>query len=598
MNEKYGIELDLITAPFKQKMNDTKVKIAELSRTLNTLKKEMKDTTPGTQAFREYALAVEDAKQELEQLKNSQKGLKNLKNTFSDMAKSIDNGVGKIKKFAFALLSVRSAYRIISKAANAYLATNEELSNKMQSAWAGLGSMLAPILEWIANAMIKVVAYINIFIKALTGIDLLARATTKSIKGMGASAKSTSKSLAGFDTITNLGNNDSGGGLAGGIENPFSAFEDVDIDTKWADRITNFGKFIRDNAGEIIAGLTGIASALGLLKLGIKPIKALGIGLAITGIIYSIQALRKYMKDKTWKNFGSVIQGIGVAIVGLGVAILGLPAIVVGVALLIYGTVVKYWDKIKAYLQNGINWLKGRSDWIGQVFGSTAQKIYNNFVQSLQGILNWFDYTFNNIKRNFDEIISFVKNVFTGNWAGAWQNVKNIFTNIWNEIVYTVRSIFDVIVNLGRNIGYAFGGAISGALKSVVNGVLYTIENFLNTPIRAINGLLSVINKVLPKSAKLSKLSTFNLPRLATGTNYVPRDMTAVIHKGEAVIPKKFNSKEYFNGNSDETNRLLNRLIVTLENKDMNAYISTNDVGRASVSYINEQSRIMGRKLI
>ena len=36
----------------------------------------------------------------------------------------------------------------------------------------------------------------------------------------------------------------------------------------------------------------------------------------------------------------------------------------------IYGTVVKYWDKIKAYLQKGLDWLKGRSDWIGQTFGS------------------------------------------------------------------------------------------------------------------------------------------------------------------------------------------------------------------------------------
>ena len=598
MNEKYGIELDLITAPFKQKMNDTKVKIAELSQTLSTLKKEMKDTTPGTQAFREYALAVEDAKQELEQLKNSQKGLKNLKNTFGDMAKSIDNGVGKIKKFAFALLSVRSAYRMISKAANAYLATNEELSNKMQSAWVGLGSMLAPILEWIANAMIKVVAYINIFIKALTGIDLLARATTKSIKGMGASAKSTSKSLAGFDTITNLSDT-SGDGLAGGIENPFGAFENVDIDTKWADRITQFGNFIKDNWQEIVAGITGIATALSLLKLGVKTKKVLGIGLAVSGVTYAIEGLLGYLKKPTWKNFGKVIQGIGIAVIGLGVAFLGLPAVVVGVFVLIYGTVVKYWDKIKAYLQKGLDWLKGRSDWIGQIFGSTAQKLYNNFVNSLQRILNWFDHTFKNIKANFDQFISFIKNVFTGNWAGAWQNVKNIFTNIWNEIVYTVKTIFGVILDMGRNIGYTFGAAISGALKSVVNGVLYTIESFLNTPIRAINGLLSVINKVLPKSAKLSKLSTFNLPRLATGTNYVPRDMTAVIHKGEMVVPKKYNPATSGIGTgNDETNRLLNRLIVTLENKDMNAYISTNDVGRASVSYINEQSRIMGRKLI
>ena len=596
MNERYGVELDLITAPFKQKVNDTKVKIAELSRTLSTLKKEMQYTDPGTQAFREYALAIEDAKQELNQLKNSQKGIRNLKTTFSDMAKSIDNGVGKIKKFALALLSVRSAYRIVSKAANAYLATNQELSNKMQSAWAGLGSLLAPILEWIANAIIKVVAYINVFIKALTGINLLAKATTKSIKGMGASAKSTSKTLAGFDTITNLGTSDSGGGLAGGIENPFSAFENVDLDTKWVDKITDFGKFVKEYWKEIVAGITGIATALKLLSLGKELKLASGIGLALSGIVYSITSLLEYLKKPTWKNFGKIIQGIGVAVIGLGVAFLGVPGVIIGAIILIYGTIVKYWDKIKSFLQKGIDWLTNKSDWIGQVFGKSAQKIYDNFVNSLQLVLNWFDYTFNGIKKNFDEIISFVKNVFAGNWSDAWQNVKNIFSNIWDGMINTVKTAFNIISNIVKNIAISIGSTIWGIIKSAINAILQKVESLLNTPINAINKLLDIINK-LP-NVNISKLSKISLPRLATGTNYVPKDMTAVIHKGEAVIPKKFNSKEYFNGNSDETNRLLNKLIVTLEEKDMNAYISSNDVGRASVSYINEQSRIMGRKLI
>ena len=31
------------------------------------------------------------------------------------------------------------------------------------------------------------------------------------------------------------------------------------------------------------------------------------------------------------------------------------------------------------------------------------------------------------------------------------------------------------------------------------------------------------------------------IPQLAVGTNYVPEDTLAMIHKGEAVVPKKFN---------------------------------------------------------
>jgi len=32
-----------------------------------------------------------------------------------------------------------------------------------------------------------------------------------------------------------------------------------------------------------------------------------------------------------------------------------------------------------------------------------------------------------------------------------------------------------------------------------------------------------------------------SLPKLATGTNYVPRDMAVMLHEGEAVVPKEFN---------------------------------------------------------
>ena len=43
-------------------------------------------------------------------------------------------------------------------------------------------------------------------------------------------------------------------------------------------------------------------------------------------------------------------------------------------------------------------------------------------------------------------LIDFIKNVFTGNWSGAWGNVKDIFGNIWEGIKNAFKLPFNVII--------------------------------------------------------------------------------------------------------------------------------------------------------
>ncbi len=71
----------------------------------------------------------------------------------------------------------------------------------------------------------------------------------------------------------------------------------------------------------------------------------------------------------------------------------------------------------------------------------------------------------------------------------------------------------------------------------------------------------------------MSSVKIPTIPKLDTGTNFVPNDQLAYIHKGEAVVPKKFNSDIYFNRGNDETNDLLRELIETIENKDTDIYL-------------------------
>lgn len=628
-NEKYGIELELITNKFKEKMqevksafkgiSDKKVNLNANTAQIEYLKKQIGELTADLQVNAKAKFWNESetlkAQAQLEKLTNQYNKLILKQNevqgsstkSSQNITKGLDKMTSKIKRFGLALLSIRSIFSLISRASSAYLAQDTELANKLQSVWAGLGALLAPIIEGIVNIFAKAVKYIAIFIKALTGVDLLARATAKSMNGTAKAAKSLNKSLAGFDDLTNL-DTDAGGGTDGLGAGGFGGLEDIEIDTTWADRIEKFAKFIKDNKDAVLSFFAGIAGALIAIKLGVNGIKALGIGLLISGIVYSIQALISYFNDPSWGNFGKIIQGIGVALGGLALIIGSIPLAVTSVVVLIVGTIIKYWEQIKGFLQGGIDWLVSKTDWIGEHFGKFAQGIYEIFTSIFQFVLNIFDKIFTTIKGVFDGIIKFLKGVFTGDWKQAWEGIKDIFKSIWEGIKGIISTVWNTILKLFNAGGKIFDGIREGIVnifKTIVNGIISGINKIITIPFNKINAVLNKIKGVNILGIKpfdgfwgWNPISVPQIPYLNVGTNYVPEDQLAMIHKGEAVVPKKFNSQEYFGGANDETNAKLDDLIEAVRNIEINPYTTIRDVGKASLNYINAKSRQLGESVV
>ena len=322
------------------------------------------------------------------------------------------------------------------------------------------------------------------------------------------SAKEIKNSLAGFDEMNVMQDSSSSSGGAGGAVKPDFNIGEMGEEPTWL-------KWIKDN-GEIVIGIiAGVATGIKAIGLGIDKIKALGIGLLITGIIMTIGALIKYLKDPSWENFGKIIQGVGVAIIGLGALILGTPAIVAGAIVLIVGTIVKYWEQIKGFLQGGIDWLTGQSDWIRDMFGDGIGDIYDFIVDTLQRILNVFDGVFTMIKGIFDGLIMFITGVFTGDWKRAWEGIVKIGASIFEGLKKVLGNVLGFLLNMLDTVSKTIGRVLSFAFKAVVNGALSMIENLLNAPIRAINGLLSLINAI--PGVNVPRIPTMKLPRLATG---------------------------------------------------------------------------------
>ena len=611
MNEKYGIELELIMQKFNEKINKVKnafkgiedkkidmskqVKIDNLTKefelahkqaemlrnklkTLNAEMSRMQSWQIGTKPYvklqneiEKTNLQFEKASIKVDNLNGKLNALKvpNLSTGISEstslLTKGLEKMTSKIKRFGLSLFSIRSIWALVSKASSAYLAQDTELADKLQSVWASLGAMLSPIIEGIANVLMKGVGYINIFIKALTSVDLLAKASAKSMDKAAKSAKGLNKSLAGFDELNNL-DSDAGSNIDTGISNPFASIQNVDL--PWAETIKAFGEWCKENLPTVIGLLGGVAAGITAIKSGLVGILATkfgttilgvisGIILTVIGVIKLVGDLIEYLKDPTWKRFGEIITDIGLILLGVGIIIGGVPLIVAGVIAIIVGLVVSNWEKIKGVLQKGIEWIDSKMDWIGENFGFFGQWIAEIFKGAIEIVLDVFDGLFTGIKQIFDGILLIFKGDF-----------KNGFINIGKGIV----NILIGIIN----------GAIAG-----INAILY--------PIRA---LIVETGKILGKNWTMSNISIPKIPLLDVGTNYVPEDQLAYIHKGEAVVPKKFNSQEYFGSGNEETNNLLEKVIEAINNIEVSPYTTIKDVGQTAVNYINGKARQYGRSVI
>lgn len=455
--------------------------------------------------YDEINAKVSEYKQKIENVKIEKQvaDVEKLKSEFNSVGSSIQGAVKHVARLALGIFGIRSAFMFLRRASSDLASYDQQYATNLEYIRYALTQMIAPVLQWIVKLAATLLGYINAIMQAWFGINLFSRGSAKNFQKMKAGAggvakavKEIKKQLAGFDEINMLTDqSDSGAGGGGGAG---GAIPDFDLSAMQGEPPA-WLQWIIDNKDLILSILAGIATGLLAIKLGASGIQALGIGVMVAGIVYTIQSLLKYLKDPSWENFGKVIQGIGIAIVGLGILIGNVPLIVAGAIVLIVGTMIKHWNEIKSFLQGGINWLTSKSNWVHKMFGDMIGNIYDIFVANLQLILNWFDMTFTNIKRIFDGLIQFIKGVFTGNWREAWEGIKNIFGGIFNWIGNTVKTVLQMAWNLVRDFATTGANAVAGIFRAIVNAVLRTIENVLNNPIRTINRLIGIING-LPRS--------------------------------------------------------------------------------------------------
>lgn len=468
MNGKVVIGCDLDTKDF-----DAEIKYVESQ--LEEIEYKLKQADMGFEVGDTQKLEAQYSRlvKQLDRLQKKQADLN--KTDLSGVQKSIENVgkstskvITKMGKWALGIFAIESAYGFVRQAMASVSEYNEQISSDVEYIRFAMASMLQPVIEGLISLAYKLLTYVNYIAKAWFGVDLFANASANAMNKSAKSAEKMKKSLAGFDEMNVLNDNGSTGAM-GAVAPSFDLASPEDV------QIPSWIQWIADNKDIVIAGLMGISGALIAVHLGLTLIQGLGIGIILAGIVTLIQGIVDFIKDPSWTNFLTILQGIALVVSGIAVLLGGWIVALASLGVAIVSYVIKNWDKVKEILSEVGSW----------VYDNIIKPVGDFFVGLWDGIVN-----------GVKTAVQWVK--------GAFSSVVSFFSNLIQKIL-----------GLFKNIGIKTANVIGGAFKTVINGVLKAIENILNFPIKSINKLIDVINAV--PGINISTLPTFKLPRLAKG---------------------------------------------------------------------------------
>lgn len=433
-------------------------------------------------------------------------------NGFGDkLGKTFNKGLTSIKKFALGLLSVRTAFSMVSKAMQSYLSYDTELSDSIQNCWNVLGSLLAPALEFLVSLFSKAVSYVNAFVQALTGINLVARANTKALNKQASASKNANKQLSGIDDLNNL--------TTGGDDNKPIMVEPVDIGKldflfDWIDKVKelmltifdpikkawdNKGKVFLDSIKNSFLGIKNIGESVfgSILEVwtngtGQKQIEN---KLQIFTNIFNIVGKLGDVLSNAWNNAGngtSIIQSIADIFIDIQEIVISISD-----SLLKWTMSENFQNAINvvvSVISDLFDYCKQISDWVVEMYETYLAPVIDKLLDCISKIVIAIGAVWDFLKPIIDQVIQtimnvlepaikgicgfiggiidaisgvmdFITGVFTGDWDKAWSGIKEFLGGIIDAISSLFNGLFETI-------GAVFKGAWDNivAIWNVVSG--------------------------------------------------------------------------------------------------------------------------------
>ena len=199
------------------------------------------------------------------------------------------------------------------------------------------------------------------------------------------------------------------------------------------------------------------------------------------------------------------------------------------------GKVQEKWENLKT---------KASETW--ENIKTKANDTWNNIKNSAIG--QKVSEIWSNTKTKFEEI----KTTLTNSWNTLKTNASTAWNNIKNSIVDGAKNAWEGAKGFFSKIGEGVKSAWEG-IKGFASDTGNRIGNFFS-------GKGFKTDSEYEEYAKRHGLNSYDV-----GTNYVPNDQLAYIHKGEAIIPAKYNkpvgiSNDTSNRTAEEIRGLVNQV--------------------------------------
>ena len=382
-------------------------------------------------------------------------GSKKLENAIKSFSKGINTSVNSVQssgkrilstmlKWGPALLGVRGAYQMISRATQAFLAENKQLSANLSSAWTALGNVLGPIITQIVNLITTAMSYFIAFLRLLGLTSKSASEASKSAQGAGAALK---KQLMGFDELNVLSDSGGGGGASGSLE-----------DKELPEWLEMFGEFIKNGlwheAADVLVAemnrLTDIARTKAA-EFGQK------VGYYLNG---AMTVIADVIKKYDWKQLGEVLA------LGLNSLILEVDWKNLGVIL-----VGKFWIVLNAlagFLKT-FDWEAGTEAFFNVIQGALFEIKWMTLVSDMvDGLIKTFD----GVKDGLDRIP----------WKDIGKKISDMIreffeTPRWGTLAHSISSFIAGAMNSAASVLSGMDGpAIADAFFDAVKKIWSHIE--------------------------------------------------------------------------------------------------------------------------